>query len=53
MPNLVTTPNIAGVDDIYELLVNLPSGLDEIESLSVLSKLILLFCWSTTSAISR
>ena len=42
MTELITRPNIAGVDDIYELLVNLTCGLDEIQSLSVQSKLILL-----------
>lgn len=41
MPELILTPNLAGVDDIYEALVRLHEGLSEAESLKVWAKLAL------------
>lgn len=41
MTGLITTPNLAGVDDIYERLVALHEGLTEAESLKVWAKLVL------------
>ena len=40
MTGLITTPNLAGVDDIYEKLVGLHDGLTEAESLKVWAKLV-------------
>jgi hypothetical protein len=40
MTGLITTPNLAGVDDIYEKLVGLHDGLSEAESLKVWAKLV-------------
>ena len=42
MGRLITTPNISGVDDVYDSLVGLTAGLGEVESLRVQAKLILL-----------
>jgi hypothetical protein len=38
---LITTPNLAGADDLYEQLVRLHEGLSEAESLKVWAKLVL------------
>jgi hypothetical protein len=40
MTGLITTPNLAGVDEIYEKLVGLHDGLTEAESLKVWAKLV-------------
>ena len=40
MTGLITTPNLACVDDIYEKLVGLHDGLSEAESLKVWAKLV-------------
>ena len=42
MAELITTPNLAGGDDVYERLVRLHEGLSEAESLKVWAKLALL-----------
>ena len=41
MAELITTPNLAGGDDVYERLVRLHEGLSEAESLKVWAKLAL------------
>lgn len=41
MAELIVTPNLAGVDDVYEQLVRLHEGLSEVESLKVWAKLAL------------
>jgi hypothetical protein len=41
MAELITTPNLAGADDVYEALVRLHEGLSEEESLKVWAKLAL------------
>ena len=41
MAELITTPNLAGADDVYEALVRLHEGLSETESLKVWAKLVL------------
>jgi hypothetical protein len=41
MAQLITTPNLAGPDDLYEALVRLHEGLTEAESLKVWAKLVL------------
>jgi hypothetical protein len=41
MAELITTPNLAGVDDIYQALVRLHEGLSDAESLKVWAKLVL------------
>ena len=43
MAELILTPNLAGVDDIYEALVRLHEGLTEAESLKVWARLSLTF----------
>lgn len=42
MTGLITTPNLAGVDDVYERLVGLHEGLSEAESLKVWARLVLI-----------
>ena len=41
MAELITTPNLAGADDVYEALVRMHEGLSETESLKVWAKLVL------------
>jgi hypothetical protein len=41
MADLITTPNLAGADDVYEALVRLHEGLSDEESLEVWAKLAL------------
>lgn len=41
MADLILTPNLAGVDDVYEALVRMHDGLTEAESLKVWAKLVL------------
>jgi len=41
MGNLITTPKLAGGDDVYEQLVRMHEGLSEQESLKVWAKLCL------------
>jgi hypothetical protein len=41
MGELITTPNLAGGDDVYEQLVRMHEGLSEQESLKVWAKLVL------------
>ena len=41
MAELILTPNLAGADDVYEVLVGMHDGLSEAESLRVWSKLVL------------
>lgn len=41
MSDLILTPNLAGVDDVYEALVRMHEGLTEAESLKVWAKLAL------------
>lgn len=41
MTDLITAPNLAGADDLYEVLVALHEGLSEAESLRVWAKLVL------------
>ena len=41
MAELITTPNLAGADDVYAALVRLHQGLSEEESLKVWAKLAL------------
>ena len=41
MANLILTPNLARVDDVYEALVRMHDGLTEAESLKVWAKLVL------------
>ncbi len=42
MAELIVTPNLAGVDDVYERLVAMHEGLSEAESLKVWAKLVLI-----------
>lgn len=41
MAQLITTPNLAGADDVYEQLVRMHEGLSEAESLKVWARLAL------------
>lgn len=41
MGDLITAPNLAGGDDVYERLVRMHEGLSEAESLKVWAKLVL------------
>jgi hypothetical protein len=41
MAELITTPNLAGADDVYEQLVRLHEGLTDAQSLKVWAKLVL------------
>lgn len=41
MAELILTPNLAGADAVYEVLVRMHDGLSEAESLRVWSKLVL------------
>jgi len=41
MGDLITAPNLAGGDDVYEQLVRMHEGLSEAESLKVWAKLVL------------
>lgn len=41
MGELITTPNLAGGDEVYERLVRMHDGLSEAESLKVWAKLVL------------
>jgi hypothetical protein len=42
MGRLITAPNLAGADDVYEALLGLTAGLDEAASLRAQAKLILM-----------
>jgi len=42
MPKLNTEPNIAGVDDLYQKLIDMHQGQSEAESMKINAKLILL-----------
>lgn len=42
MAQLIVTPNLPAVDDVYERLVHLHEGLSETESLKVWAKLVLI-----------
>jgi hypothetical protein len=42
MARLITTPNVAHPDDLYEMLIELHSGLDDTRSTVVNAKLIML-----------
>ena len=41
MGDLITAPNLAGGEDVYEQLVRMHEGLSEAESLKVWAKLVL------------
>ena len=41
MAELITVPQLSGVDDVYEQLVRLHEGLSEADSLKVWAKLVL------------
>lgn len=41
MSELILTPNLDGVDEVYEALVRMHEGLTEAESLKVWAKLVL------------